>query len=235
MTYEVFPELIPGFLGRLMQAFPVTALVMALSLALGLALGLLVAAAQLRGGRVLAAVARGWVSFMRGIPALVMIFLVYFALPQLVRALFGVSIGDASKVGFVACALGLVASANMGEMMRSAYLSVPREQTEAALACGMTPAQALVRVTLPQAATAALPVLGNNVVALFKDTSLAFSIGVIDLMGKANVISAASYGAYKLELYVGVAIIYWVACVVLTLAFSALGRAAAHGRRPARG
>ena len=217
-----------------MQAFPVTLLVMALSVALSLAVGLLVALAQLRGGRMVAGLARGWVSFMRGIPALVMIFLLYFALPQLVSGLFGVNIGDASKVGFVVAALGLVASANMGEMMRSAYLAVPREQTEAALACGMTPAQALARVTLPQAATNALPVLGNNVVSLFKDTSLAFSIGVIDLMGKANLISSAYYGAYRLELYVGVAIIYWVVCVALSLAFSGLERAATRSRRPVR-
>lgn len=233
MTYQIFPEKIPGFLLKILQAFPTTLAIMATSLLLALALGAVVAWAQLCGRRVPGALARGWVSLMRGVPSLVMIFLLFFGLPQVVKAVSGASIADANKMYFVVGALALLASANMGELMRSSYQAVPRAQTEAALACGMTPRQAFVRITLPQAAAIAVPLLGNATVSLFKDTSLGFSIGVIDMMGKANVVSAASYGAYKLELYVCVALIYWVSCMVLMLAFGAAERATTRGRRRA--
>ena len=233
MTYLVYPEKIPGFILKVLQAFPLTLTIMVASLLIALALGFLVAAAQLSSKRWAHGVARAWVSFMRGIPPLVMIFLLYFGLPQVLKAATGIDIAAANKVYFIVAALSLIASANMGEMMRSSYLSVPREQTEAALACGMTHAQAVRRIVLPQAVATAIPLLGNLVISLFKNTSLAFSIGVLDMLGRANVISAANYGAYRLELYVAVALIYWVVCVVLMLAFMGLEAATTRGRRRA--
>ncbi len=233
LTYDVFPEMIPGFIVRIAKAFPTTLVIMVSTLAISLVLGLVVALAQLCGGRWAAAVARGWVSLMRGVPALVMIFLFYFGLPQVVRAAFGVNIASANKIYFVVAALSLMASANVGEAMRSAYQAVPRLQTEAALSVGMTPRQAVARVVLPQAAAVAIPLFGNIVVSLFKGTSLAFSIGVLDMMGRADVIAAANYGAYRIEIYAAVAIIYWATCVVLMLAFSGAEHAVTRGRRRA--
>ncbi len=233
MTYLVFPERIPEFILKVLQAFPLTLLIMVTSLLIAMALGLLVAMAQLGSKRWAHVIARTWVSLMRGIPSLVMIFLLYFALPQVLKATAGIDIAAANKVYFIVAALSLIASADMGEMMRSSFLAVPRVQTEAALACGMTQAQAVRRIVLPQAVATAIPLFGNLVISLFKSTSLAFSIGVIDMMGRANVIAAANYGAYRLELYVSVAIIYWVACVVLMLAFMGLERTTTRGHRRA--
>ena len=234
MTYQVFPEKIPGFIMKLLQVFPLTLSIMLASLGLALAVGVLVAVAQLSGNRVANAAARCWVSLMRGIPSLVMIFLLYFGLPQVIKAATGIDLSSASKMTFVVAALSLIASANIGEAMRSSYLAVPRDQTEAALACGMTPRQAALRITIPQAVAVAVPLFGNIVVSLFKETSLGFSIGVIDLMGRANVIAAANYGAYRLELYVAVAVIYWVFCVVLMIVFAGLESVTTRGRRSAR-
>ncbi len=234
MTYVVYPERIPGFILNVLQAFPTTMIIMFATLAISLVLGFLVALAQLSKKRWAQVIARGWISFMRGIPALVMIFLLYFALPQVLLATVGINIASATKTNFIIAALSLIASANMGEMMRSAYLTVPKTQMEACLAVGMTPAQAVRRVILPQAVVVAIPLFGNNLIMLFKETSLAFSIGVIDMMGRANVVSAANYGAYRLELYVAVAVIYWVVCVVIMLVFAGLERGATRSRRPAR-
>ena len=124
----------------------------------------------------------------------------------------------------------LKSSANLGEMMRSSYLAVEHGQTEAALSVGMTEAQALRRIVLPQAVAIAVPNLGNNVIGIFKDTALAFSIGTLDLMGRAQTISQASYGASRLEVYVGVAIIYWAICLLLQLITSLIERATSRGR-----
>lgn len=231
MTYNVYPGKIPGFIMTVLQAFPTTLLIMGFTLLISLGLGLLVALAQLSNKKWAQTIARGWVSFMRGIPALVMIFLLYFALPQVLKATVGINISNASKVNFIIAALSLLSSANMGEMMRSAYLTVPKTQMEASLAVGMTPAQAVRRIILPQAVTVAIPLMGNQLIMLFKETSLAFSISVIDLMGRANVVSAANFGAYRLELYLSVAIIYWVVCVVIMLVFAGLEKSTSRGRR----
>jgi L-cystine transport system permease protein len=103
----------------------------------------------------------------------------------------------------------------MAEMMRSSYLAVNKGQIEAAYSVGMKPFTAFKRIIFPQAFGIAIPMLGNNIVMLFKETSLAFSIGVLDVFSQARVISGASYGAYQLELYIAAGIIYWAFCVLI--------------------
>lgn len=225
-TFELHAELIPGFVASILTALPMTVYLLVYSLVLGLAIGLLLAVAQLRGGRVLAAIAHGYISLMRGVPSLVLIFLLFMGLPQLVPAL-----AKLPKSTFIVVAMTLISSANLGEMMRSSYLAVEHGQTEAALSVGMTEAQALRRIVLPQAIAIAVPNLGNNVISIFKETALAFSIGTLDLMGRAQTISQASYGASRLEVYLAVAAIYWVICLVLQLATSLVERATSRGRR----
>ena len=224
-TFELHAELIPGFISTILTALPMTVYLLAYSLLFGLAIGLLLTLAQLRGGRVLASIAHGYISLMRGIPSLVLIFLLFMGLPQIVPAL-----AKLPKSTFILVAMTLISSANLGEMMRSSYLAVEHGQTEAALSVGMTEAQALRRIVLPQAAAIAVPNLGNNVISIFKETALAFSIGTLDLMGRAQTISQASYGATRLEVYLSVAIIYWAICLLLQLATAVIERACSRGR-----
>lgn len=225
-TFALHAELIPGFVSSILTALPMTIYLLVYSLALGLAIGLLLALAQLRGGRVLATIAHGYISLMRGIPSLVLIFLLFMGLPQIVPAL-----AKLPKSTFIVVAMTLISSANLGEMMRSSYLAVEHGQTEAALSVGMTEAQALRRIVLPQAVAIAVPNLGNNVISIFKETALAFSIGTLDLMGRAQTISQASYGANRLEVYIAVAAIYWVICLILQLVTALVERATSQGRR----
>ena len=83
---------------------------------------------------------------------------------------------------------------------------------------------------LPQAVAIAIPNLGNNVISIFKETALAFSIGTLDLMGRAQTISQASYGASRLEVYISVAIIYWGICLLFQLVTTIIEHATSRGR-----
>ena len=127
----------------------------------------------------------------------------------------GIDIGGWNKIIFIIATLSLNTSANMAEMMRASYLAVDKGQREAAYSVGMKPFTAFRRIIFPQAFGIAIPTLGNNIILLFKETSLGFTIGVIDILGKARAISAASFGANKLEVYIASGIIYWIICVVL--------------------
>ena len=215
-TFELHAELIPGFISSILTALPMTVYLLVYSLIFGLVIGLLLTLAQLRGGRVPAAIAHGYISLMRGVPSLVLIFLLFMGLPQVLPAL-----AKLPKSTFVLVAMTLISSANLGEMMRASYLAVEHGQTEG---------QALRRIILPQAIAIAVPNLGNNVISIFKETALAFSIGTLDLMGRAQTISQASYGATRLEVYISVAIIYWAICLLLQLVTSLIERATSHGR-----
>lgn len=224
-TFELHAELIPGFIVSILTALPMTIYLLVYSLIFGLVIGLLLTLAQLRGGRVLASIAHGYISLMRGIPSLVLIFLLFMGLPQIAPAL-----AKLPKSTFILVAMTLISSANLGEMMRSSYLAVEHGQTEAALSVGMTEAQALRRIILPQAIAIAVPNFGNNVISIFKETALAFSIGTLDLMGRAQTISQASFGATRLEVYISVAVIYWAICLILQLITSIVERATSRGR-----
>lgn len=218
-------DLIPGYISSIMTAFPMTLYLLGFSLLYGLLIGLALTLMQLRGGAVLGKIAHGYISLMRGIPSLVLIFLLFMGLPQAVP-----SLAKLPKSTFILVAMTLISSANLGEMMRASYLAVEHGQTEAALSVGMTEAQALRRIVLPQAVAIAVPNLGNNIIGIFKETALAFSIGTMDLMGRATTISQSNYGSTRLEIYIAVAVIYWGICLLLQLLTTILERATSRGR-----
>ena len=208
------PETIPGYIPKILQAFPVTIEILFVSLIISLIIGVLVAKFSLSNEKWLKRIAHFYIAFMRGIPTLVLIFLIYLGLPQLALS-FGINLSKISKITFIIICLSLGSSANMAEMMRTSYLAVDKGQREAAYSVGMKGFSAFHRIILPQAFAIAIPTLGNNIIILFKETSLAFSISVIDLMGKARAISSASYGANKLEVYIAAGIVFWVICIIL--------------------
>ncbi|GAA1397135.1 ABC transporter substrate-binding protein/permease [Luteococcus peritonei] len=178
----------------------------AISFLLGLVLALLVALARLSANRLLEWPARAFVSLFRGTPLLVQLFLIFFGLPQLGLRL---SPWPAAVIAF-----SLNVAAYAAEIIRSAILSVPQGQWEAASTIGMDRATALRRVILPQAGRVAVPPLSNTLISLVKDTSLASSILVTEMFRRAQ-IAAAPSGAF-LELYGVAALIYWGICLVLS-------------------
>lgn len=208
------PDTIIGYIPNILKAFPVTMEILLLSLLISLILGALVTVGGIGKKRWIRSIANGYIAFMRGIPTLVLIFLIYLGLPQIARS-FGLDLSNVSKTAFIVACLSLSTSANMAEMMRTSYLAVDKGQREAAYSVGMKEFTAFRRIIFPQALGIAIPTLGNNVILLFKETSLAFAIGVIDLMGKARAITSASYGANRLEVYIATGIIFWAACILL--------------------
>lgn len=199
---------------KIFQAFPTTMLILLASLVFSMLIGAAFAMMSLSHNKGLNAVSKGYVSFMRGIPTLILIFLIYLGLPQLLKQV-GIDMTGISLTAYIIACLSLSASANMSEMMRSAYLAVDKGQREAALSVGMSPSVAFARIILPQAVAVAIPALGNNIIMLFKETSLAFTIGVLDMLGKARAVSAANYGATKLEIYIAAGIIFWTVCFLM--------------------
>jgi polar amino acid transport system permease protein len=155
--------------------------------AIGLVLGLLAALARTSANLFLQAVARFYIWLIRGTPLLVQILFVYFALPVLMPALVLPDFAAA------VIALALNVGAYNAEVIRGALLAVAQGQRDAAVALGMRPRVVLGWIILPQAARVALPPLAGNVVALLKDSSLAFAIGVVELTNVGNRVQAVSF------------------------------------------
>lgn len=173
----------------------------------GLLLGFVLALMRLYGGKPLGWLSRIYVSFFRGTPLLVQLFIIYYSLPQLI----GVELDPipAALIGF---------SLNMGaytcEILRAAIGSIDRGQWEAASSIGMTRAQTLRRVVLPQAARTALPPLGNSFISLVKDTAMAATIQVPELFRQAQLVTARTFEVSTM--YLTAALIYWVLATILS-------------------
>ena len=190
------------------------ALTLALSLAsgaasalLGLALG--IALAMLRQ-RALRAALLGALAFLRAIPVLMLIFWVYFLLP----IAFGL---DVPELLTVVLALSLVGGAYLAHSVYAGISSLPPGQMQAALALGMTRWQAMRRVVLPQALPMMLPSFVNQWIALIKDTSLAYVIGVGELSFVATQVNNRVM-IYPAEIFLAVAVLYYLMCASLDVA-----------------
>ena len=177
-----------------------------ISFVIGLAIALVVALMRLSTVPVVSQVARFYISLIRGTPLLVQLYLIFFGLPSL-----GVTFNP-----FTAAVIAF--SLNVGgyaaEIIRSAILSVPKGQSEAALTLGMGYATTLRRVILPQAARTAVPPLSNTLISLVKDTSLASVVLVTELLRVAQVAAAPTFQFFAL--YGVAAVYYWVICLVLS-------------------
>jgi L-cystine transport system permease protein len=211
MSITFNPGYILQVIPNLLKALPLTLLIVVLSLVFGLLLALLLTVARLGTSRVLRTLATWYISFIRGTPSLVQLFLVFYGLPQMLK-LIGIDINGWDKVVFAIITFSLNGAAYLSEIMRSSYLAVDRGQQEAAFSVGMNMMQSLRRIVFPQALVIALPNLGNSAISLLKETSLAFTIGVFDLMGRAQMISIRNNGVNQLELFIAVSLVYWVLC-----------------------
>lgn len=171
----------------------------------GLLLGFGLALMRLSRWWPLSVLARIYVSFFRGTPLLVQLFVIYYGLPQAGLELDPL---PAALIGF---------SLNMGaytcEILRAAIASVDRGQWEASASLGMTWGQTMRRSILPQAARTALPPLGNSFISLVKDTALAATIQVPELFRQAQLITARTFEVFTM--YLAAALIYWILASML--------------------
>ncbi|MGF1707022.1 amino acid ABC transporter permease [Enterovibrio baiacu] len=150
-----------------------------------------------------------YISFFRGTPLLVQLFLLYYGLPQIFPIFVGMDAFTAAVIG-----LSLHFSAYMAESIRAAILGIDKNQMEASLSVGMTQLQAMKRIILPQAARVATPSLMNYFIDMIKSTSLAFTLGVAEIMAKAQMEASSSFKFF--EAFMAVALIYWVVVIFFT-------------------
>ncbi|WP_308213844.1 amino acid ABC transporter permease [Rhodococcus tibetensis] len=177
-----------------------------ISFTIGLVIALLVALARISSIKPLSVVARFYISIIRGTPLLVQLFIVFYALPQ-----FGVTL-EPFPAAVIAFSLNVGGYA--AEVIRSAILSIPKGQWEAAQTIGMGYTTTLQRIVLPQAARVAVPPLSNTLISLVKDTSLASTILVTELLRVAQLAAAPTFDFFAL--YGVAALYYWVICIVLS-------------------
>lgn len=190
---------------------PLTLGMAVVSMAIALALAFLLAVVRVLRIPVLDQMVAAFVSFFRGTPLLVQLFLFYYGLPQVFAVLTAID-------GVTAAVMGLTLhfSAYMAESLRGAILGVDRSQWEAAQSVGMTQIQTMRRIVLPQAGRIAAPTLVNYFIDMIKSTSLAFTLGVTEMMGAAQKEAAGSFRYF--EAFLVVALIYWVVVEALSIA-----------------
>jgi len=195
-----FPFLVSGAL--------LTLQISVLSLIFGLVFGLIAALCKISANPLLRWPAAFYIWLIRSTPLLVQLFIIYFGFPQI-----GIDLGP-----FLSGVLGLALNvgAYNAETIRGGIVSVPKGQTEAARSLGMSAAQAMRRIILPQALRIIIPPLGNNFVILIKDTSLVSTITVVELTLTAQRLIGSTYKPF--EMYVMAAVLY----AILTSAASML-------------
>ena len=216
MILEVLPDLL--------AYLDVTLLVAGAGIAAGSLLGGLLAWANLGGARPLRALAAVYVYVMRCTPSIVLLFIVFYGLPKLLQGAFGIDMNGMNRAVFAVITFTLLFGAYISEVFRAAYKAVLRGQYEAAICAGLSPVQAFAHVMLPQAAIVALPNFGNASINLLKEGSLAYTIGLIDLIGKGNLIIAQNFGAYGIEIYLACMLVYWAIVLLLEQVFTQVER-----------
>lgn len=193
----------PMLEGAIMNTIPLTII----SFIVGIILAVLTALARISQRKVLRGIASVYVSAIRGTPLLVQLFIIFYGLPNV-----GITLDPflSAVIGF-----SLSVGAYASEIIRAAILSIPKGQWEAGYSIGMTYAQALKRIILPQAARVSVPPLSNSFISLVKDTSLASLVLVTEMFRRAQEIASRNYEF--LLVYTEAALIYWVICFFLSV------------------
>lgn len=202
-------QLIMNSLPLLLMGAGVTVQITALSVGFGLLIGMFVGIARLSKAWTVKMLATIYVDFIRGTPLLVQIFIIYFALPIIA----GTRI-DPFIAAITACSIN--SGAYVAEIFRAGIQSIDKGQMEAGRSLGMTWSQTMHYIILPQAFKRIIPPLGNEFIAMLKDSSLVSVIGFEELTRRGQLIIARTYGSF--EIWLTVAVIY----LVMTLTISRL-------------
>ena len=177
------------------------------AIALALVIGFFTGLGRLAGNRFINGIASLYVEVIRGIPLLVQLFYIYFALGRVVQI---------PAIASAIIAMGICYGAYMGEIFRAGIQSIPKGQREAAWSLGMDKSQTMIHVILPQAIKVILPPIGNEFVALLKDSSLVSILAVADILRRGREFASETFTYF--ETYTVVALVY----LIITLFFSKL-------------
>jgi His/Glu/Gln/Arg/opine family amino acid ABC transporter permease subunit len=220
---SVYREHLGDWVPELLVACLGTVQLMALSFVLASIIGLMIALMRVSRSRLLHAAAIAYVEVTRGMPALVILFLIYFGLGGLGVAWLQFTSYQAAILG-----LGLQGGAVLGEVFRSGIEALHRGQMEAALSLGMTPATSMRWIILPQAARIVLPPVANYAIGLLKDTAVCAIIAAPELMLRAKDIASSSFR--PMHLFVLAAVLYFIMSYPLSIMARWLEARLARGR-----
>lgn len=207
---------IPEFFLEIIPALTVTLEYVALAFVFGLLFGLLLSLVKVSKSRVLRSLAYGYTTVMRCTPSIVLLFLVYYGVPRLFTYFFGIQLDTSKRVKFIVITLAMFCASSLSEVLRSCYESLDKSQLEAADSVGMTRVQAFWHILLPQMLYLAIPNFCNTLLVLLKEGALAYTIGLFDLLGQANYVIGLNMGAYVIEVYITLALIYWPIALFIT-------------------
>lgn len=197
MNFELMANSFP----LLLAGAAITIEITAMSVTFGLLIGCMIGIARLCSINPLRYFANVYVDFIRGTPLLVQIFLVYFALPNIIGSRV-----DPFVAAISACSIN--SGAYVAEIFRAGIQSIDKGQMEAGRSLGMTWAQTMRYIIMPQAFKRIIPPLGNEFIAMLKDSSLVSVIGFEELTRRGQLIIARTYASF--EIWMAVAIIYLI-------------------------
>lgn len=201
--------------GALVDGLGLSAWIFVVTLVGSLPLGIVVALCRMSSFKPLSLFAQFYISILRGTPLMLQLMAFMFG-PYY---LLGMNMGTDWKFG--ACAVGFILnySAYFAEIYRSGIQSIPKGQYEAALVLGYSRSQTFFKIVLPQVIKRILPAMGNEIITLVKDTSLAFVLGMAEMFSVAKALAASNVSMIP---YAIAALIYWVFCLFIEFI---LGRA----------
>lgn len=206
MSSRLLPILINAFGDLLLAGIKVTIPLTVISFTIGLIIALFTALVQTAKVPVLRQLARFYVWIIRGTPMIVQLFVVYFGLPSI-----GVLLEPFPSAVIV---FSLSVGAYCSETVRAAIESIPKGQLEAGYCVGMSYAQTMRRIIIPQALKTAFPPLSNSLIGLVKDTSLAYSVAIVEIMATAQRVASRTYDYFWL--YIEAGLVYLIFCTILT-------------------
>lgn len=194
--------------GALVDGLGLSAWIFVVTLVGSLPLGIVVALCRMSSFKPLSLLAQFYISILRGTPLMLQLMAFMFG-PYY---LLGMNVGTDWKFG--ACAVGFILnySAYFAEIYRSGIQSIPKGQYEAALVLGYSRSQTFFKIVLPQVIKRILPAMGNEIIALVKDTSLAFVLGMAEMFSVAKALAASNVSMIP---YAIAALIYWVFCLFI--------------------
>ncbi|MEF9953103.1 MAG: amino acid ABC transporter permease [Clostridium sp.] len=198
-------ELLP----LLLKGLKITIWVSSIAFILSVFLGAILAIVQFFKVKVLSILVKIYISYFRGTPLLIQLFIFYYGFPMI----FDFMKTFPKTEALILC-LALNSSAYIAEIIRGSIESVDKGQYEACLAFGMSKTKMMTRIILPQAAVSSIPPIVNSALDIIKMSSLGMTIGIQDIMGEAQLAAAVSYK--MLETYIVAAAFYWIISVILS-------------------
>lgn len=205
----LWPDPYQRILVYLPDGIAITFEITILSICFAVPLGLMTGLGRISRNRAINLAASTYVEVIRGIPLLVQLFYIYYALSRFIQV---------SGVASAVTAISICYGAYMGEVFRAGIMAIPKGQTEAARSLGFNKFQTMFMVVLPQAWRTILPPIGNECIAMLKDTSLVSILAVPDIMQRARSFVGTTYLYF--ETYTVVALIYLIITLILSKAVS---------------